>query len=111
MTIVIFGAMSSLNAAGGLSASALAGATVGSGLGLAGRLVNAGGPASTIGGAVGGGISAGSIMGASVNLYRGGAFLNIFSRQLSGKMLREILRKQQNMKIKNTHTKNMNKRK
>jgi hypothetical protein len=49
MTIVVVGAVNSLSAAGGLSASALAGATVGGGVGLAGRLVNAGGPASTVG--------------------------------------------------------------
>ncbi len=49
MTIVVVGAVNSLSAAGGLSASALAGATVGGGVGLAGRLVNTGGPASTVG--------------------------------------------------------------
>jgi len=49
MTIVVVGAVNSLSVAGGLSASALAGATVGGGVGLAGRLVNTGGPASTVG--------------------------------------------------------------
>ena len=66
MTIVTVGSVNTLSLTGA-SAGAVAGAT---GVGLAGRLLNAG-PAASLGGALGAGISAGSILGASVTAIKG----------------------------------------
>lgn len=82
MTILGVGSFNTLGLSG-TAAGATAAATVGSCLGLAGKLINTG-PAATLGGVVGAGLSAGAVLGSSINVLTGGSVPIVSSALVGG---------------------------